>query len=489
MIAASSNLMNGTADKLLLDTETTVTCPKCEHEFSLERGFATKALDHLVGLTSGALKDMQESVRNEARKRADRELADRTRVAQAEATDLRKLLADQEAAHQQSLAELRKNSSAASEARIAELQKLMDDKEAEVHSLKAREASLATKEREFEGRLVARAEQRALELFASDKEAMEQRLLKRDREVADLRATELALRRDKANVEDRAAQLEIEVARKLDAGRAEIEAKARSQEQERSILKEAELQKTIADMRAQLVEAQRKADQGSQQLQGEVLELAIEETLRRSFPFDTIEEIKKGQRGGDVLQHVTTRNGQIAGTILWETKRAKDWSTQWIPKLKEDMRGCGAAVGILVTTPEALPKDWPGSSYFALRDEVWVTQSSCAVGIAEALRIGLMDLHRQRQVSAGKSEKMEALYDYLTSPQFAQKLAGVFSTFKRMRDELESEKNQTMQRWARREKQLQMGMTQLLGIGGEIQGLSQQELPALELEAPPSSDE
>jgi hypothetical protein len=481
--------MNLTAEKLLLDTETTVTCPKCDHEFSLEQGFATKALEHLAGLTSGALRDMQESVRVEAQKRAERELAERTRLAQTEATDLRKLLADQESAHQQSLAEVRKNSSAAADVRISELQKLIDDKETQVASLKAREASLATRERELEDKIIARAEERARELVASEKLAMDQRLQKRDQEVADLRATELVLRRDKAEVEDRAAQLEIEVARKLDAGRAEIEAKTRVHEQERSALKEAELQKTIADMRTQLVEAQRKADQGSQQLQGEVLELAIEETLRRSFPFDAIEEIKKGQRGGDVLQHVTTRSGQIAGTILWETKRAKDWSTQWLPKLKEDMRGCGAAVGILVTMPEALPKDWPAGANFALRDEVWITQASCAVGIAEALRIGLLDLHRQRQVSAGKSEKMEALYDYLTSPQFAQKLTGVFSTFKRMRDELEAEKNQTTQRWARREKQLQMGMTQLLGIGGEIQGLSQQELPALELEAPPSSDD
>ena len=96
----------------------------------------------------------------------------------------------------------------------------------------------------------------------------------------------------------------------------------------------------------------------------------------------------------------------------------------------------------------------------------------------------MIDLHRQRQVSAGKNEKMEALYDYLTSPQFAQKFTAVFESFKRMRDELESEKNQTTQRWARREKPLQVGMNQLLGIGGEIQGLSQQELPVLELEAP-----
>ncbi|HEY0749108.1 MAG TPA: DUF2130 domain-containing protein [Steroidobacteraceae bacterium] len=265
--------------------------------------------------------------------------------------------------------------------------------------------------------------------------------------------------------------------------------RVRAQEQDRNSLEKAELQKKLDDVSSQLVDTQRRMAQGSQQLQGEVLELAIEEGLRRAFPLDSVEEIKKGQRGGDVLQHVITRTGQTAGTILWETKRAKDWNAQWIPKLKEDMRACGAAVGILVTVPEALPKDWPESAYFALRDDVWVTQASCATGIAEALRIGLIDLHRQRQVSAGKNEKAEAMYDYLTSPQFAQKLQGVVAAFKRMREELESEKNQTTQRWARREKQLQVGMTQLLGIGGEIQGLSQQDLPVLELEAPPSGDD
>jgi hypothetical protein len=133
--------------------------------------------------------------------------------------------------------------------------------------------------------------------------------------------------------------------------------------------------------------------------------------------------------------------------------------------------------------PGALPREWPEAAYFALHDDVWVTQASCAVGIAEALRSGLLDLHRQRAVSAGKGEKMEALYDYLTSPQFAHKLKAVYETFKKMREELESEKSVTMQRWARREKQLQGGMTQLLSIGGEIQGLAQQELPMLEMEA------
>jgi hypothetical protein len=489
LLETTENRDLNSTEKLLLETDTTVTCPECEHEFSLEQGFAKKALEHLSTATSSAIKDLQESVRAEASRRAERETADKNELAQAELTGLRELLAEQTAAHQRGLTELRERAAAAADARVAELQKLIDDKDAEAAALKSRETAIAARERELEGRVAELASARAAELFASEKQALEERLQRRDTEVADLRAVELSLRRDKAAVEDRAAQLEIEVARKLDAGRADLEAKVRAQEQERTALEKAELQKKLDDVSTQLLDTQRRMAQGSQQLQGEVLELAIEEGLRRAFPLDTIEEVKKGQRGGDVLQHVVTRSGQVAGTILWETKRAKDWSTQWIPKLKDDMRSCGAAVAILVTMPEALPKDWPASAYFALRDEVWVTQSSCAMGIAEALRIGLTDLYRQRQVSAGKNEKAEALYDYLTSPQFAQKLSAVYETFKRMQDELESEKSQMSQRWARREKQLQIGTKQLLSIGGEIQGLAQQDLPVLELESPPSGED
>jgi hypothetical protein len=330
----------------------------------------------------------------------------------------------------------------------------------------------------------ALAEVRALtaQTFASQIEALKEQLATNQAKIAALDRREAQLLARERSMEIRVAEAAATRAAEMVAGERQSYEKLRVQEQQRASFKEAELQKTIADMRAQLVEAQRKADQGSQQLQGEVLELAIEEALRRSFPMDVIEEVRKGQRGGDVLQRVVSRTGEAVGMILWEAKRAKDWSPQWIPKLKEDMRACGAAVGILVTMPGALPKDWPGGAYFALYEDVWVTQASTATGIAEALRTGLIDLNRQRAVSAGKGEKMEALYDYLTSPQFAQKLKAVYETFKKMRDELESEKNVTTQRWARREKQLQAGVNQLLGIGGEIQGLAQQELPMLEME-------
>lgn len=335
----------------------------------------------------------------------------------------------------------------------------------------------------------AMTEETAARRSAEERKTLEQRITEQTARVQSLQTEQLQLRAERQKLQDEKAEMALEVQRQVDARLGERDAKIRSQEQAHSQLEKAELQKKLDDVTAKLHEAQSKASQGSQQLQGEVLELAVEEGLRRAFPLDAIEEVKKGQRGGDVLQRVMTRTGQPAGIILWETKRAKEWGAQWVPKLKEDMRSCGASIGILVTTPGALPRDWPSNALFAPYDDCWVTQHTTAYGVAEVLRAGLIELHRQRSVSVGKGEKMEALYDYLTSPLFAQKLKAVYETFSRMKEELDSERNVTLQRWARREKQLQAGVTQLLGIGGEIQGLAQQELPSLELEPPPSGDD
>jgi hypothetical protein len=419
--------MNAAPSRFVLAPDTTITCPHCEREFAVAEGFAKKALEQIETASAGALASLREEERSTAERHA------------------RAMTLEREAAHARALAEVRTLSA-----------------------------------QSFAPQIDALKEQ-----VAGERQSYEKRFAEQNARLQLLQSEQLALREERQKLQDEKAAMAFEVQRQVDARTAERDATVRAQEQERASYKEAELHKTIADMRTQLVEAQRKADQGSQQLQGEILELAIEEGLRRAFPLDTIEEVKKGQRGGDVLQHVVTRTGQTAGTILWETKRAKDWGAQWTTKLKEDMRACGAAVGILVTLPGAVPKDWAGTAQFALCDDVWVTLAGTAVGVAEALRTGILDLHRQRAVTAGKGEKMEALYDYLTSPQFAQKLRAVYDTFKKMREELESEKNVTTQRWARREKQLQVGLNQLLGIGGEIQGLAQQELPMLEMEEAP----
>jgi hypothetical protein len=467
---------------LLLSHDTTVTCPKCANEFSLDQGFAKKALEQLSEASSGAIEAMRNAERAEVEKRAQQLAGEKARVAQGENESLRSLLKEQGEAHQRALAEARGVVERSVAPRIQEMQRVVAEQDVQLQTLRAREERVAARERDVDARVDTAAQVKAAEMVAADRHSFEQRLAERDTLVASLRDEQLQMRQERQQLKDEKAALALDVQKQVDHQIQHRESVVRAQEQDKAQLEKAELQKKLDDAGEQLAAAKRKMEQGSQQLQGEVPELAIEDGLRRAFPLDTIEEVKKGQRGGDVLQHVGTRTGQTAGKILWETKRAKDWSVQWIPKLKEDMRSCDAAVGILVTVPGALPREWPGSAYFALHEGVWVTQASCAVGIAEALRGGLIDLHRQRAVSAGKGEKMEAMYDYLTSPQFAQKLKAVYETFTKMRDELESEKNVTTQRWARREKQLQGGMTQLLSIGGEIQGLAQEELPMLEME-------
>lgn len=455
--------MNTQHTKFLLEPEARITCPNCEHEFALSDGFAKKALEGVEEASSHALAALREEERVSADRRSQR-IAEEQRVA-----------------HEKSLAQVRELTQQMFMPQIEALKEQLAESQAKIAALDQREAALQTRERTMEARIAEVAASRAAELVAGERQGYERRLAEQNTRLQSLQAEQVTLRQERQQLQDDKAAMALEVQRQVDARVSERDAVIRNQMQEAAALKEAELHKTIADMRTQLVEAQRKADQGSQQTQGEVLELAIEESLRRTFPMDTIEEVKKGQRGGDVLQHVMTRSGQSAGIILWETKRAKDWGPQWIAKLKEDMRAGGAAVGILVTMPAALPRDWPTGALFAPYEDIWVTQASTATGVAEALRAGLIDVQRQRAISAGKGEKAEALYEYLTSPQFAQKLKAVYDTFARMKEELESEKNVTTQRWARREKQLQAGAQQLLGIGGEIQGLAQQELPMLEL--------
>ncbi len=416
------------AEGLLVSPETPVTCPKCEHEFSLAQGFAKRALEGLEQASALALADLRSTEREEARKRVESLAAERTRGFEQQIAELKKVLGAQADA----------------------------------------------------------AKAQAAELFAQERGNLEKRLAEQAETVRGLRAQELDLRREKTAIEDRAAGLEVEVVRKLDAERAGLEAKVRAQEQERSALEKADLQKKLDDAGEQLAAAQRKMEQGSQQLQGEVLELAVEESLRRSFPIDAFEEVKKGARGGDIIHRVMTRTGQVAGTILWEIKRAKEWSAPWVPKLKEDMRACGADLGVIVTL--AAPKEFAAAQAFGLHEDIWVSGWSTALPLAQCLRSGVLDVHKQRLVSAGKGESMEAVYDYVTSVQFAQKIKAVVDSFKRMREELESERTSTLQRWARRDKQIGLAMTELIGIAGEVQGLSKQELPVLELQPDEAAD-
>ena len=468
-------------ESLLLSPSTALVCPHCEMSFSVGQGFAKQALESIAAVSAQRIEGLRQQERASAELREKELAAVREQVAQQVAGKLREQLTRQAEAHAVALKEAVDSGQNLAQLKIIKLEQLLAQSQTQVGALDDRERALAALELSFKNKVQEAAQVAIDKLLQEEKASFEARMRIKDAQITELRTQELTLREEKAQIEDRSAALELEVARKLDAGRTELEMRVRAQEKDRSSLREAEYQKTIADMSAKLGEAQRKAEQGSQQLQGEVLELAIEDGLRRRFPIDRVDEVKKGVRGGDVLQRVTTRAGQIAGTLLWETKRAKDWSSAWLAKLKDDMRQAGAEVGVLVTMPSATPKEWAAGQLFGLCEGVWVTTWSPAMQVGEILRTGVLDCHTQRLISSGKGEKLEAVYDYLTSPHFGHKLRAVYETFEKMREELESEKSQAMQRWARRDKQLQTGMTCLLAIGGEIQGLAQQELPELEL--------
>ncbi len=469
---------------LLLGPETRVTCPKCGQEFSLEQGFARQALEAVESASASALAELKDQERAAVERRAQQLASEQAKATQRQVEDLQRILKTQADGHTQALAEMRALTELSFKSQLDSMKDQLVESRNKLAVLDQREAALAQREKGIETRVQEAAATRAAELVAGERRDYEKRLAESHAQLKQLREEQLALREERQRLRDEKDALALEVQKQVDIKLTEREAAVRTQEQEKSKLDKAELQKKLDDAVAQLAAAQRKMEQGSQQLQGEVLELAIEDSLRRGFPLDVIDEVKKGARGGDIIHRVMSRAGQAAGVMLWESKRARDWSPAWTAKLKEDMRGCGAAIGILVSMGTAVPKDFAEGQLFGLHDDVWVTTWSAAIQLADVLRAGLLDVHKQRLISAGKGEKMEAVYDYLTSPQFAQKLKAVYGAFQKMREELESERAVTQQRWARREKQLQSGLAELLGVAGDLQGLAQQELPALELEPP-----
>ena len=302
--------------------------------------------------------------------------------------------------------------------------------------------------------------------------------------------TELALRKKERELAQKTEALELEVTRKLDEERGKIRATVKKQAAEEHALKDAERDKQVADLRKQIDDLKRRAEQGSQQLQGEVLELSLEEFLRQNFPSDDIEPVPKGRHGGDVLQRVRDSSGMDCGLVLWESKRTKNWSDKWLAKLRDDQRDAKAAQAIILT--EAMPS---GCDTFGCIDGVWVTNRSCLFGVATALRRSLIELAGANRALQGKQGKVELLYEYLAGTEFRNRIVGIVEAFVTMRNELEAEKRSMQRVWAKREKQLERALVNTSGFYGDLQGIiggSLAQIEALELpalEAPPPEDQ
>ncbi|HNF86821.1 MAG TPA: DUF2130 domain-containing protein [bacterium] len=303
---------------------------------------------------------------------------------------------------------------------------------------------------------------------------LQQQLAIKDKNMQDARTRELQLMKQQREIEEREQNLKLETERLIMEERNKIRIEVEAKAIEAFRLKDAEKDKRIADMMRQVDELKRKAEQGSQQSQGEVMELALENLLREKFPLDVISEVPKGIRGADVLQRVYNRSGLESGTIIWESKRTKEWSPSWIQKLKDDMRSAGANVAVLVT--QALPKEIKTMGNL---DGVWITGFGTAVELAEVLRVGMTELAQTRIAAVGKNEKMEMLYNYLTGNEFRQKMEAVLEAFVQMRGDLDQERRSMEKNWQRREKQIERMMVSMSRMNGDLEGIMGTALPAI----------
>ena len=337
---------------------------------------------------------------------------------------------------------------------------------------------------EFDTRLtraVAQAESRVREQTGPELKLLNEQLDDARRKAAQAQQAELALRKKAQALEERQRELDLEVARKIDTEKRKLEESIRRTVSEEQALKLREKEKQVEDLRKALEDARRKSEQGSQERQGEVLELDIEAGLTRRFPHDVIEPVAKGTRGADLLQQV--RNGMLqpCGGIVWECKNTKNWQPAWIGKLKEDQRACGAALAVIVSV--ALPD---GIRDFGLVDGVWVAGLGAWPALAGALREQLIEVARARKASVVMAENMAALYRYLAGEGFRHRVQALVETMGAMREGLDRERRAMEKLWKEREKQIERMVLGTAGMYGEMRGIigaSMPEIPALTLES------
>jgi hypothetical protein len=293
--------------------------------------------------------------------------------------------------------------------------------------------------------------------------------------LAEAQQAQVHVLRKQRELDDARRELELDVEKKVQESLVAVHAKARLDAEEGLKAKLSEKEHQITGMQRQIEELRRRAEQGSQQIQGEALELELESVLCGRFPQDLIEPVAKGEFGGDILHRVRSPSGQHCGTILWESKRTKGWSEGWLAKLRDDQRRAKAEIALIVST--ALPK---GVETFDLVDNVWVADPRFAMPLAVAVRQSLIDLSSSRQVQQGQQTKMELVYQYLTGPSFRQRIDAIIEKFTDMRDDLDRERKVMTKLWARREEQLNGVLDSTAGLYGDLQGIAGRAMPEIE---------
>lgn len=412
-------------------TEPTVTCPNCKTEIKLTESLAAPLLE--------ATKQQFES-----------------QLAKKDAEILQREQATRE-----------------KEKQLSEAKNKLDEQVADQvqAQLKAERVQIIAEE----SRKAKQASATEIETKARELADLQEVLKARDQKLAEAQKAQAELIKKQRELDDAKRELELTVEKRVQENLSEVRNQAKQQAEEEQKFKVMEKEQTIAAMQKQIEDLKRRAEQGSQQLQGEVQELELENLLRVKFPFDNIEPVGKGEFGGDVLQRVVSQQGQASGTILWESKRTKNWSDGWLTKLREDQRTAKAEIAVIVS--QVLPKDIES---FDIVDGVWVTHPRAALPVATILRNTILQVNMARQVSEGQQTKTEMVYQYLTGPRFKQRVEAIVEAFSSMQEDLDRERKAIMKQWAKRQEQIERVMNATVGMYGDLQGIAGKSLQEIE---------
>lgn len=418
---------------------TSITCPSCRHQFVMEDAFAADIEKEMRGKMEGEwrkrLKALQEE-KDTLQSEKDRMTQERRQIdllkQQQEEEVTKRVLAEKKRLQENLEAELRKSITADLDNQLAVL----------------KEANLEQEEK-----------------------------------LKEARKHELEFLRKEQELKAREQELEIDLQKKLLEARSELADKIRREEAERNALKDTEyhmrlkeLEKQLDDQRKLAEEMKRKAEQGSTQLQGEAQELVLEEMLRTHFPFDEITPVGKGVRGADCIQLVRNQYGQECGRIIYESKRTKEFTRDWVEKLKADMRSQGVEVAILVT--QTMPKDM---ERFGEKDGVWICTFAEAKALAHVLRDGIIKISSKLRSQENKGDKMHMLYEYLTGGEFAEQWKAIREGFMAMKLSIQRERDAMEKLWKAREKQLEKVLLNAAHIRGSIEGIAGSDSVDLQL--------
>lgn len=366
---------------------------------------------------------------------------------------------------------------------IAAQEKALQEREASLSRAKdSLDSQIAEKMKQERVKIAAEESKKAKLALSTDLDQMTkeiadlQDVLKvRDGKLAEAQKAQADIIKKQRELDDAKRELDLTVEKRIQEGLSVTRLEARREAEDELKLKVAEKEQTISSMQKQIEDLKRRAEQGSQQMQGEVQELELETLLRTKFPRDIIDPVPKGEFGGDALQRVIGPIGQICGTILWESKRTKNWSDGWLAKLRDDQRVAKAEIAVLVT--RALPKEVES---FDLVDGIWVIHPRVAIPVAIMLRQSLVELAMARQASEGQQTKMEMLYSYLTGSRFRQRVQAIVEAFSNMKEDLDREKKAITKQWAKRDEQIERVMQATVGMYGDMQGIAGKTLQEIE---------